>query len=77
MIRWGVVVDHAGVIHFIAVLPSDAFNGDAYMENVITHGRAAGEGTGKQELIQDQLVTFQHLGCKRQQRGYLASRNGC
>ena len=32
----GVVVDHAGVIRFIGVLPSDAFNGDGYMEKVIT-----------------------------------------
>ena len=32
----GVVVDHSGVIRFIGVLPSDAFNGDGYMEKVIT-----------------------------------------
>jgi hypothetical protein len=29
-------VDHAGVIRFIGVIPSDAFNGDGYMEKVIT-----------------------------------------
>ena len=32
----GIVVDHAGVIRFIGALPSDAFNGDGYMEKVIT-----------------------------------------
>jgi thiol-disulfide isomerase/thioredoxin len=32
----GIVVDHEGVIRFIGVLPSDAFNGDGYMEKVIT-----------------------------------------
>jgi len=32
----GIVVDHAGVIRFIGVIPSDAFNGDGYMEKVIT-----------------------------------------
>jgi thiol-disulfide isomerase/thioredoxin len=32
----GVVVDHAGVIRFIGALPGDAFNGDGYMEKVIT-----------------------------------------
>ena len=32
----GVVVDHAGMIRFIGALPSDAFNGDGYMERVIT-----------------------------------------
>lgn len=32
----GIVVDHGGVIRFIGVLPSDAFNGDGYMEKVIT-----------------------------------------
>jgi thiol-disulfide isomerase/thioredoxin len=32
----GIVVDHAGVIRFIGVLPGDAFNGDGYMAKVIT-----------------------------------------
>jgi thiol-disulfide isomerase/thioredoxin len=32
----GIVVDHAGVIRFIGVIPGDAFNGDGYMERVIT-----------------------------------------
>jgi thiol-disulfide isomerase/thioredoxin len=32
----GILVDHTGVIRFIGVLPSDAFNGDGYMERVIT-----------------------------------------
>jgi hypothetical protein len=32
----GVVVDHAGMIRFIGALPSDAFNGDGYMDKVIT-----------------------------------------
>jgi thiol-disulfide isomerase/thioredoxin len=32
----GIVVDHAGMIRFIGVLPSDAFNGGGYMEKVIT-----------------------------------------
>jgi thiol-disulfide isomerase/thioredoxin len=32
----GIVVDHTGVIRFIGVIPSDAFNGDGYMEKVIT-----------------------------------------
>jgi thiol-disulfide isomerase/thioredoxin len=32
----GIVVDHTGVIRFIGVIPSDAFNGDGYMERVIT-----------------------------------------
>jgi hypothetical protein len=32
----GIVVDHAGVIRFIGVIPADAFNGDGYMEKVIT-----------------------------------------
>jgi thiol-disulfide isomerase/thioredoxin len=32
----GIVVDHAGIIRFIGVIPSDAFNGDGYMEKVIT-----------------------------------------
>jgi thiol-disulfide isomerase/thioredoxin len=32
----GIVVDHAGVIRFIGALPGDAFNGDGYMEKVIT-----------------------------------------
>jgi thiol-disulfide isomerase/thioredoxin len=32
----GILVDHTGVIRFIGVLPSDAFNGDGYMEKVIT-----------------------------------------
>ncbi len=32
----GIVVDHAGVIRFIGVIPSDAFKGDGYMEKVIT-----------------------------------------
>jgi hypothetical protein len=32
----GVVVDHEGMIRFIGALPSDAFNGDGYMERVIT-----------------------------------------
>jgi thiol-disulfide isomerase/thioredoxin len=32
----GIVVDHAGVIRFIGVIPSDAFNGDGYMEKLIT-----------------------------------------
>jgi hypothetical protein len=32
----GIVVDHTGVIRFIGVIPGDAFNGDGYMEKVIT-----------------------------------------
>ena len=32
----GIVADHAGVIRFIGVIPSDAFNGDGYMERLIT-----------------------------------------
>ncbi len=32
----GIVVDHTGVIRFIGALPSDAFNGDGYIEKVIT-----------------------------------------
>ena len=32
----GVVVDRTGMIRFIGVLPGDAFNGDGYMEKVIT-----------------------------------------
>jgi hypothetical protein len=32
----GIVVDHTGVIRFIGVIPNDAFNGDGYMEKVIT-----------------------------------------
>lgn len=32
----GILVDHTGVVRFIGVLPSDAFNGDGYMEKVIT-----------------------------------------
>jgi thiol-disulfide isomerase/thioredoxin len=32
----GIVVDHAGVIRFVGALPGDAFNGDGYMEKVIT-----------------------------------------
>lgn len=32
----GIVVDHAGAIRFIGALPGDAFNGDGYMEKVIT-----------------------------------------
>lgn len=32
----GVVVDREGVIRFIGVLPSDAFNGNGYMEKIIT-----------------------------------------
>jgi hypothetical protein len=32
----GIVVDHAGVIRFIGVIPGDAFNGGGYMERVIT-----------------------------------------
>ena len=32
----GIVVDHAGVIRFIGELPGDAFNGDGYIEKVIT-----------------------------------------
>ncbi|MGB7264194.1 MAG: hypothetical protein WBC92_01695 [Terracidiphilus sp.] len=32
----GILVDHAGVIRFIGVLPDDAFNGGGYMEKLIT-----------------------------------------
>lgn len=32
----GIVVDHGGIIRFIGVLPSDAFNGDGYMEKVLS-----------------------------------------
>jgi thiol-disulfide isomerase/thioredoxin len=32
----GIVVDHAGVIHFIGVLPSDAFNDDGYVGKILT-----------------------------------------
>lgn len=32
----GIVVDHAGTIRFIGALPSDAFNGNGYIEKVIT-----------------------------------------
>jgi thiol-disulfide isomerase/thioredoxin len=32
----GIVVDHTGVIRFIGALPSDAFNGDGYMEKILT-----------------------------------------
>lgn len=31
-----IVVDHAGVIRFIGVLPSDAFKSDGYMQKVVT-----------------------------------------
>lgn len=31
-----ILVDHTGVIRFIGVLPDDAFNGDGYMEKLIT-----------------------------------------
>jgi thiol-disulfide isomerase/thioredoxin len=47
----GIVVDHTGVIRFIGVIPSDAFNGDGYMEKVITRmvgvqARALPAGSG-------------------------------
>ena len=32
----GIVVDKAGLIRFIGVVPGDAFNGDGYIEKVIT-----------------------------------------
>jgi thiol-disulfide isomerase/thioredoxin len=45
----GVVVDHAGIIRFIGVLPADAFNGGGYVEKVITRmagARAEKPGNG-------------------------------
>jgi hypothetical protein len=44
----GIVVDHAGLIRFIGVLPSDAFNGDGYMEKIIT--RMAGVQVRKRAI---------------------------
>ena len=32
----GIVVDHAGIVRFIGVLPDDAFNGGGYIEKVIS-----------------------------------------
>jgi len=32
----GVVADHAGIIRFIGTLPGGAFNGNGYIEKVIT-----------------------------------------
>jgi hypothetical protein len=40
----GIAIDKAGLIRYIGVIPSDAFNGDGYIEKVITRmvGKTAG-----------------------------------
>jgi thiol-disulfide isomerase/thioredoxin len=45
----GIVVDHAGMIRFIGVLPGDAFNGGGYIVNVISRvaGRRVNLPVGK------------------------------
>jgi hypothetical protein len=45
----GIVVDKAGLIRFIGVVPGDAFNGDGYIEKVITRMAAKTIGLPKTE----------------------------
>jgi len=37
----GIVVDKAGIVRFVGVLPVDAFNGDGYIEQVIVRAKVA------------------------------------
>jgi hypothetical protein len=45
----GIVTDKAGVIRYIGVIPGDAFNGEGYIEKVITRMAAKSAGTLKTE----------------------------
>jgi hypothetical protein len=45
----GIVTDKAGLIRYIGVIPGDAFNGDGYIEKVITRMAAKSAGTSKVE----------------------------
>jgi thiol-disulfide isomerase/thioredoxin len=45
----GIVTDKAGLIRYIGVIPGDAFNGDGYIEKVITRMAAKNAGTMKVE----------------------------
>lgn len=45
----GIVTDKAGLIRYIGVIPGDAFNGDGYIEKVITRMAAKSAGALKTE----------------------------
>jgi hypothetical protein len=45
----GIVVDKAGLVRFIGVVPGDAFNGDGYIEKVLTRMAAKTSGPPKHE----------------------------